>query len=243
MIQIKEVSHAFEGRPALSGVDLTLRERRIGIIGANGSGKSTFARLLNGLLVPDEGDVIVDGVSTHSDVREVRRRVGLVFQNPEHQIVMPTVEEDLAFGLKNLNLGVDEIERRIAATLSAHGLADRRKQAAHLLSGGEKKLLSILSVIIMEPRYVVFDEPMTSLDLVNQERIAAIIAALPQTVITITHDLGLIRDYDRVILFDRSRVVADGAPGEVIRRYVEEIAGCCRSTSTANHTYTPPLPG
>lgn len=242
MIEIRDLSHAFDGRPVLSRVNLTLGERRIGIIGANGSGKSTFARMLNGLLMPDEGEVVVDGVSTRADVRAARLAVGMVFQNPEHQIVMPTVEEDLAFGLRNLNLGADEIALRVSKALSAHGLEDKRTQAAHLLSGGEKKLLSILSVIVMEPRYVVFDEPMTSLDLVNRRRIAAVMNGLAQTVITITHDLELIAGYDRVILLDKGRVAADGEPGRVIHHYVEEISGCCRSTSTGNHQFMPSLP-
>ncbi|MBC8050115.1 MAG: ABC transporter ATP-binding protein [Chitinophagales bacterium] len=223
MIELRGVSHAFDGAPVLRDVNLRLSERRIGVIGANGSGKSTFARALNGLLIPAQGEVLVDGVSTRKDGRAARRKVGLVFQNPEHQIVMPTVEEDLAFGPKNLGLDAAEIERRMSALLAGYGLAEKRTHAAHLLSGGEKKLLTLLSVVIMEPDVIVFDEPMNSLDLPSQRKITAVIDDLPQRVITITHDLALIKRYDRVILFERGAVAADGAPGDVIRHYLETV--------------------
>ncbi len=223
MIECCGVSHAFDSAPVLRNVNLRLGERRIGVIGANGSGKSTFARLLNGLLVPAQGEVLVDGVSTRKNGRAARRKVGLVFQNPEHQIVMPSVEEDMAFGPKNLGLDSAEIERRMQSLLGGYGLAEKRGHAAHLLSGGEKKLLTLLSVVIMEPDVIVFDEPMSSLDLPSQRKIARAIEGLRQTVITITHDLGLIENYDRAILFERGAVAADGAPGGVIRQYLANL--------------------
>ncbi len=221
VIELRGVRHDFDGVPVLRGLNLRLAERRIAIIGDNGSGKSTLARMLNGLLVPRAGEVLVDGVSTRKDAKAARADVGLVFQNPEHQIVMPTVEEDLAFGPRNLNLPREEVAERVDDLLTRYGLADKRNQPAHLLSGGEKKLLSILSVVIMRPRTIVFDEPMTSLDRRNRARIARVMADLPQQLITITHDLDLIGDYDRAILLAGGEVVADGPPGEVIARYEE----------------------
>lgn len=221
MIEISGVSHAFDGRSVLRGVSLTLAESRIAIIGANGSGKTTLARTLNGLVVPQQGEVRVDGVSARKNGREVRRLVGYVFQNPEHQIVMPTVEEDLAFGLANMNMPKPEIARRVGEMLAAHGLSDRRDSAAHLLSGGEQKLLTLLSVLIMEPRYIIFDEPMNSLDRATRLRLTSLMHGLRQTVITITHDLDLVADYDRAILMHEGAVAADGKPAEVIRRYIE----------------------
>jgi len=224
LIELRDVAHDFDGVPVLRGVNLRLAEPRIAIIGDNGSGKSTLARMLNGLLVPRTGEVLIDGVSARKDAAAARAAVGLVFQNPEHQIVMPTVEEDLAFGPRNLNLLKDEVSARVDELLTRHGLADKRQQPAHLLSGGEKKLLSILSVVIMAPRTIVFDEPMTSLDRRNRARIAHVMAELPHQLITITHDLGLIGDYDRAILLDAGEVVADGAPEDVIVRYRERDA-------------------
>ena len=225
MIEICRISHAFDGRSVLRDISLTLAERRIAIIGANGSGKTTLARTLNGLVVPQKGEVLVDGVSARKRGHDVRRLVGYVFQNPEHQIVMPTVEEDLAFGLENMNLPKAEIAARVTDMLTAHGLGDRRNSAAHLLSGGEQKLLTLLSVLIMEPRYIIFDEPMNSLDLTARRRLSAIMDGLEQTIITITHDFDLIGGYDRVILIDDGAVAADGAPRDVIRRYIEMVDG------------------
>ena len=225
MIEICRISHAFDGRSVLRDISLTLAERRIAIIGANGSGKTTFARTLNGLVVPQKGEVLVDGVSAHKKGREVRALVGYVFQNPEHQIVMPTVEEDLAFGLENMNLPKAEIAVRVSDMLVAHGLSDRSNSAAHLLSGGEQKLLTLLSVLIMKPRYVIFDEPMNSLDRAARRRLSAIMGGLEQTIITITHDFDLIAGYDRVILIHDGVVAADGAPEDVIRRYIEMVDG------------------
>jgi len=222
VIELQAVSHDFDGVAVLNGVDLQLSEPRIAIIGDNGSGKSTLARMLNGLLLPRAGQVLVDGVSTRDDASAARLAVGLVFQNPEHQIVMPTVEEDLAFGPRNLNLSKAEIATRMDDLLPRYGLDDKRQRPAHLLSGGEKKLLSILSVVIMRPRTIVFDEPMTSLDRRNRARIAGVMAELPQQLITITHDLDLVADYDRVILMAGGQVVADGPPGAVIAQYAKQ---------------------
>ena len=220
MIEINGVSHDFDGRTVLSAIDLRLAERRIAIIGGNGSGKTTLARMLNGLVMPKRGEIIVDGVSAAKDASKVRRLVGYVFQNPEHQIVMPTVEEDIAFGLRNMNLPKAEIAARLDAILAAHKFTHRRTAPAYLLSGGEQKLLSLLSVLVMEPRYIVFDEPLNSLDLAARRRFTRLMHDLPQTVITITHDFDLIADYDRAILLHEGRFIADGPPREVTRHYV-----------------------
>jgi biotin transport system ATP-binding protein len=220
MIELRRVSHDFDGRPVLKDINLTLGEKRVAIIGANGSGKTTLARMLNGLVSPRQGEVLVDGISTATDVSKVRRLVGYVFQNPEHQIVMPTVEEDIAFGLRNINLPKAEIAARVDAILAEHRFTERRAAPAYLLSGGEQKLLSLLSVLVMEPRYVIFDEPLNSLDLAARRRFTRLMHDLPQTVITITHDFELIAGYDRALLIHDGRLAADGAPPEVIARYV-----------------------
>jgi len=223
MIEVRQLSHDFDGLPVLRDISLQLAEKRIAIIGNNGSGKSTLARMLNALLLPRRGEVAVDGILTHLDAAHVRRLVGYVFQNPEHQIVMPTLEEDLAFGLWNMNLAKPAIRERVDAMLKAHGLEGKRASPAHLLSGGEQKLLTLLSVLVMEPRYIVFDEPMNSLDLVTRRRFAGVMDSLTQTVITITHDYDLIANYDRAILIHEGRVAADGSPAEAVRRYLEIV--------------------
>lgn len=223
MIELRNVRHRYGEREVLRGIDLTLAERRVAIVGSNGSGKSTLARLLNGLIVPSEGRVLVDGLDTRTDAKAVRRRVGFVFQDPDVQIVYPTVEEDVAFGLKNLRLPRDEIARRVDAALERFGLAGHRTWPAHLLSGGQKQLLAIASVLVLEPAHVVFDEPTTLLDLRNRRAIARVIRDLPESAVVVSHDLDLVAEAERVIVLDEGRVVADDAPGPAIAAYVARM--------------------
>jgi len=224
MIRFENVSVQFDQRRVLENIDLALGEKRIGIIGANGSGKSTFVRLLNGLQTATSGRVLVDDLDPAKDGRKVRRHVGFVFQNPDNQIVYPVVEEDLAFGLKALKLPKDEINRRIDEILARYDLSDFKTHPSHLLSGGQKQLLAISGVLVMAPRYVVFDEPTTLLDLRNRNRVERAIADLDQTVITVSHDLDLIAEYDRVLVIENGRIAVDDRPAIAIARYREMMA-------------------
>lgn len=223
-IELHGVGHAYGERSVLADVELTLTERRIGVVGANGSGKSTFARLLNGLVVPSAGRVLVDGLDTRTALRAVRRRVGFVFQDPDAQIVHPTVAEDVAFGLQNLGVPADERAQRVAEVLDRYGLAGHADHPAHLLSGGQKQLLAIAGVLVMRPSRVVFDEPTTLLDLVNARRVARVIAGLEQPTVVVTHDLALVEDADRVLVLDEGRVVEDGPPEQSLRAYLKLMA-------------------
>lgn len=223
MIVLDGVSHAFDGRPVLAEFSLTLAERRIGVVGANGSGKSTFARLLNGLVVPSAGRVLVDGIDTRRDAKAARRKVGFVFQNPDHQIVMPIVAEDLAFGLKPRGLGKAEIAARVDAALARYDLAHLRDRPVHQLSGGEKQLIALSAVLVLEPALLVMDEPTTLLDLRNRNRLAEAVAALPQPAVVVTHDLDFITGFDRVLMIEDGRLAADGLPGEVLPFYRERM--------------------
>ena len=223
MIEIQNVSLNLDDNPILREVKLTLTEKRIAIVGSNGSGKSSFARLLNGLRKPSEGRVLVDGYDTQTEGRKVRRRVGFVFQNPDNQIVFPIVEEDVAFGLKNLGVPVAEREQMVDEVLNRYGLLSKRKQPSHTLSGGQKQLLAIAGVLVMKPAYVVLDEPTTLLDLRNKLRVSQAIDGLDQTAIMVTHDLDLVENFDRVIVFDQGRVIADDVPNKALRRYVEAM--------------------
>jgi biotin transport system ATP-binding protein len=223
MMELQQVSHRFGDRQVLDRVDLTLREDRIAVLGANGSGKSTFARLLNGLLLPSEGEVRVDGLTTRCDGKAVRRLVGFVFQNPDAQIVLPTVVEDVALGLRDRGLSRAEIDARVDAALVEYGLADHRDHPAHLLSGGQKQLLAICSALIVEPRYVVMDEPTTLLDHRNARAVTERIASLDQQVVVITHDLDLARTCERVLVLDEGRIVADDVPRRAIDAYLETV--------------------
>lgn len=219
MIELDNVTCRLGGRTVLEQVDVTFTETRVGVIGANGSGKSTLARLLNGLVLPTEGCVRVDGLDTGRDARAVRRRVGFVFQDPDAQIVYPTVGEDMGFGLRNRGLGKREVEERVEAVLRDYGLWELRDQPAHLLSGGEKQLLALAAVLVTEPAYLVLDEPTTLLDLPNSRRIAGVLQGLPQPVVAVSHDLALLEDFERVVVLDRGRVAADGTASDSIAAY------------------------
>jgi biotin transport system ATP-binding protein len=223
-IELVGVYHAYGERTVLNGLDLHLTEHRVGVIGANGSGKSTLARLLNGLVVPTAGRVLVDGLDTRTAVREVRRRVGFVFQDPDAQIVHPTVAEDVAYGLENRGVPPAERAARVAEMLERYGLAGHADHPAHLLSGGQKQLLAIAGVLVMRPARIVFDEPTTLLDLINARRIARIIRELPQAVVVVTHDLDLLEGFDRVLVMDDGRVVEDGPAEQSVAAYRKLMA-------------------
>ena len=216
-VRLEDVHVRLGERDVLRGIDLELRERRVGIVGANGSGKSTLARLLNGLVVPTSGRVLVDGLDTRRDGAAVRRLVGFVFTDPDAQIVMPTVAEDVAYSLRRLPAA--ERDALVRAALAARGLADHADHPAHLLSGGQKQLLALTSVLAAGPRLVVADEPTTLLDLRNTRRFAAELAGLPQQVVLVSHDLSLLGAMDRVLVVDGGRVVADDAPGPAVEHY------------------------
>ncbi|WP_341760902.1 energy-coupling factor ABC transporter ATP-binding protein [Candidatus Tisiphia endosymbiont of Thecophora atra] len=219
MIKIENVSYSVNNYDILSNISLTLGERKIGIVGANGSGKSTFARLLNGIKLPTTGLVTIDGLDTRKFGKEIRRKVGFVFQNPDNQIVFPIVEEDLAFGLKNLGYNKDKIEQSINSILSLYNIHNLRKSPSHLLSGGQKQLLAIAGVLVMKPDYIVFDEPTTLLDLRNKKNIFQVIENLKQVVIMISHDLELLSNFDRVIVFEQGQIVGDDHPSITIPLY------------------------
>lgn len=206
-------------REVLHDVSLRLTERRVAVIGANGSGKSTLARLLNGLVVPSSGRVLVDGLDTRRRGREVRRRVGFVFTDPDAQIIMPTVAEDVAYSLRRTRLSRAEVAERVAAELERHGLGGHADHPAHLLSGGQKQLLALTSVLVTDPRLVVADEPTTLLDLRNTRAVADRLATLEQHVVLVTHDLDLVAGYDRVLVVDGGRVVVDDVPAAAVPAY------------------------
>ncbi|HEX4978106.1 MAG TPA: ABC transporter ATP-binding protein [Nocardioides sp.] len=228
VIEVEDVTHVYgeqaSARTVLRDVSVRFTERRVGVIGANGSGKSTFVRLLNGLVLPTAGSVRVDGLSTTDDGREVRRRVGFCFTDPDAQIVMPTVAEDVAFGLRRRKLPRPEVESRVAAALEAFGLAGHADHPAHLLSGGQKQLLALASVLVTEPDLLVMDEPTTLLDLRNAHHIADVVAGLPQQVVLVTHHLDLLDGFDRVLVFDEGRLVCDDSPAAAVAHYRKLMA-------------------
>ncbi|MFI7496120.1 energy-coupling factor ABC transporter ATP-binding protein [Kocuria sp. M4R2S49] len=220
-IRLSGVTVTREEQDVLKDVDLSLDEHRIAVIGLNGSGKSTLVRLLNGLLLPTRGTVQVGGMSTAQDAKLIRRQVGFVFQNPENQIVMPLVAEDLAFGAKNLGLRGADLTVRVDGVLDRLGIAHLAERESHALSGGEKQMVALASVLVMEPTTIVFDEPTTMLDRRNRRRLQATIDDLDQQAIVVTHDLDLIGGYQRVLVVHEGRIAFDGAPAEAVEIYCE----------------------
>ncbi|MFE3544821.1 energy-coupling factor ABC transporter ATP-binding protein [Nocardia sp. NPDC059177] len=218
-IVVDGVGHRFGERVVLREVDLRITERRVGLIGANGSGKSTLARMLNGLLAPTSGTVTVDGIDAARKGAQVRRKVGFVFTDPDTQIVMPTVGEDLAFSLRRSGLAKAEIAARVARMLERFGLAGHADHPAHLLSGGQKQLLAIGSALIREPEVLIADEPTTLLDLRNARRVSEALNSLDQQVIVVTHQLALLDGFDRVIVLDDGAVAFDGTPVDAVDAY------------------------
>jgi biotin transport system ATP-binding protein len=219
MIALQDVSHDFDGFQVLREVSLDLHEHRIAFIGANGSGKSTLARTFNGLLVPRHGSVVVDGVDTRRDPGRVRRKVGFMFSDANHQIIMPTVAEDVALGLRGQKLSKREKTDIVVGILDGYGLSGLADHSAHLLSGGQKQMLALASVLVTKPEILVCDEPTTLLDLHNVRVFLETIATLDQQVILMTHHLEIIEDFDRVIVMDRARVHFDGLPREAVASY------------------------
>ena len=223
-IEFSSVSVAFDDTVVLEDINLTLTEQRIGIIGQNGGGKSTLTRLINGLGEPSEGTVTVDQMDVAKQGKKVREKVGFVFSDAENQIVMPNVRDDVAFSLRRFKLPKHERLARVDATLERFGLAEFAERSPHTLSGGQKQLLALAAVMVIDPILIIADEPTTLLDLRNRDRIRRAFARLEQQLLVVTHDLEFLRDFDRVICIDNHRIAADGRPAEVIDFYQDLMA-------------------
>lgn len=228
LIEIKDVIYDYyfpsseEGIRALNSLYTEILEGEyLAVVGANGSGKSTMARLLNAILLPTSGEVIVDGYNTAlEDNRfEIRRRVGMVFQNPDNQIVATTVEEDVAFGLENLGYPPSLIREKVKEALETVGLSPLAKQPPHFLSGGQKQRLAIAGVLAMRPKCLVLDEPTTMLDPRSRKEVLKTIKELNDnegiTVVHITHFMGEVIEADRVLLMDRGNIYFQGTPAQL----------------------------
>jgi biotin transport system ATP-binding protein len=225
MIDLESVSVELDGRLVLDEVTVQLDQHRIAVIGANGSGKSTFARLLDGLVAPTRGTARVLGFDVAHEAKRMRAEVGFVFTNPDAQILMPTVAEDVRLSLKGSGLDRSTIDARVASVLAAYGLAAHADAPAYSLSGGQKQLLALASVLVREPKLVIADEPTTLLDLGNARRIGALlIEELPAQLVVVTHDLELAARCDIALRFHEGRLVELGDPATVVERYQREFA-------------------
>ncbi len=223
-LSMKTASVRLGNRLVLDGITLSLTEKRIGILGRNGSGKTTLLRLLAGLISPSEGEVRVDGFDPFKDRKAALAALGILFQNPDHQILFPTVEEELAFGLAQQGLTQADALARSNTALAREGRAHWAKVPVTSLSQGQRHYLCLLSVLLMEPRTILLDEPLAGLDLPTQARLSRRFAALPQRLITITHDPAVLADADRVLWLEAGRIAADGPPAQVIPAFTAEMA-------------------
>jgi len=233
IIQVKNVFFRYEGEellpPALDGTSLDIEEGSfVVILGHNGSGKSTLAKHLNGILVPSEGCVLINGMDTRDENRllDIRRTVGMVFQNPDNQMVASVVEDDVAFAPENLGIPSDEIRTRVDEALKLVDMYDYRLHAPHLLSGGQKQRVAIAGVIAMRPRCIVLDEPTAMLDPSGRREVMDTVKRLCRengiTIVLITHHMNEAIDADRVFVMSNGKVVSQGSPKEVFSK-VEKL--------------------
>ena len=224
MIVVQDLHYRYpDGTAALQGIRLTIEEGEFLLVcGPNGSGKTTLLRHLNGLLQPDSGEVLVDGLSTCREIAQVRQRVGMVFQDADSQIVGETVEEDVAFGPENLGLKPEETARRVDEALKWVGLDPLRSKSCHLLSGGEKRRLAIAGVLAMRPRIIVFDEPFASMDYRGVQQVLRQLLRLRaegRTLVLSTHDVEkVIAHVDRIVVLANGRIRKEGKPQTVARK-------------------------
>ena len=221
LIEFRGAAVAYDGEQILAPLTVSLSEQRIGIIGSNGSGKSTTVRLINGLIEPTSGQVLYDGLTPDKRGKDIRKRVGFVFSDAESQIVMPRVSDDVAFSLRRFKLPREEVKRRVVEALERFDLTDRAENSPHTLSGGEKQMLALASVLVIEPDTIIADEPTTLLDLRNRRRIVRELMALPQQLIVVTHDLEMLREFERVLVIDDGSLVFDGDPNDAIEFYTD----------------------
>ena len=224
IIKVENLVYTYEGaaEPTLRGMDLEIQEGSfVAVLGHNGSGKSTFAKHLNGILLPTSGRVLVDGMDTANEdnLLAVRNTVGMVFQNPDNQIVANVVEDDVAFGPENMGIDPKEIRRRVDDALTSVQMYEYRNHAPHLLSGGQKQRVAIAGILAMKPRCIVLDEPTAMLDPVGRGEVLDTITRLNRqegiTVILVTHHMEECIGADRLMVMSDGNVILDGSPREI----------------------------
>jgi energy-coupling factor transport system ATP-binding protein len=228
--EYKYKSHSeSDNKPAVSDLNLKIEQGQfVVVIGRNGSGKSTFARLMNALVLPTKGVVYINSLSTSQDEHlwDIRQCVGMVFQNPDNQIVATSVEEDVAFGPENLGIASSEIKVRVEQSLEAVGMSEYRKAAPHNLSGGQKQRIAIAGILAMKPKCIILDEATSMLDPIGRKEVLEVLKKLNKeeniTIVHITHHMNEAVYADRVVIIDDGHIIKDGKPTEVFAD-VEEI--------------------
>ena len=223
-IQFENVSLSLNARELLKGVSLDIQEQRVGVIGRNGSGKTSFARLLSGLLAPSSGRVRVNGNDLFKHRAAALKTVGILFQNPDHQIIFPTVLEELSFGLTQQGQRKAEAMQNATKILQRFDRLDWAERTIATLSQGQRHLVCLLSVLAMAPPLLVLDEPFAGLDLPTKTYLQNLLYGLDQSVLHITHDLQALGEYERVIWLEKGQVAGDGLPKDIIPAFENAMA-------------------
>ncbi|MEZ3549800.1 MAG: energy-coupling factor ABC transporter ATP-binding protein [Muribaculaceae bacterium] len=228
-IEFKNVHYKYSnGYEALRGISFRITHgEKVALLGLNGAGKSTILLHTNGLILPTSGEVNIGGIPVAKKTSvAVRRAVGMLFQNPDDQLFMPTVEEDVAFGPLNMGLEQQEVERRVRIALERVGMEGLGKRAPFQLSGGQKKSIALATILSMEPDILVMDEPTSELDLVARRKVADVISSFDHTCLIATHDLELAKELcRRSILVEHGKVILDGATEEVVEQFIRRYQG------------------
>lgn len=219
MVAIEAISLHRARRELFNNFSLNLSEHRIGLVGDNGSGKSSLLRLIHGLLKPDSGIIKTLGLDTKTHANRIPSRVGFLFQNPDHQILFPTIGEEIGFGLLNRGLSPIETKERVNAILNSYGRGDWGGRSVDELSGGQKQLVCLMAVMVLEPDLLLLDEPFASLDLTTRLAFIRRLRDLPPKAIIASHDFDLLQDCDRVIWLEKGSIRADGLPAEILPAY------------------------
>lgn len=219
LIALDRVVLRRDGKAILNGLSLQADQRRIGIVGRNGSGKTTLARLLAGLIEADEGSVTLAGMDVARDRKAALTTVGILFQNPEHQIIFPTVAEELSFGLTQMGQSRQNARAAALDVLARFGKTHWADAAIHTLSQGQKHLVCLMAVVAMNPKVLILDEPFAGLDLPTRLQLTRYLALYQGSLVHITHDPSDIADYDRAIWLDRGAIAADGPAAQVLSDY------------------------
>ena len=220
MIQIQSLSCQYGDKTVLDTITLELTEERVGIVGRNGSGKSTLARAFSGLIRPEQGRILINGIDVLNDRKSSLSAVGILFQNPDHQIIFPTVEEEISFGLRQLGHSKADASTKTDETLANFGKSDWAKRPVSTLSQGQRHLVCLMSVLAMAPSVIILDEPFSGLDIPTTRALEKRLNQLDQTLIHITHDPAVIAHYDRVLWIEGGKIIADGAPDAVLPEYL-----------------------
>ena len=223
LILLRDVVYVPDGKAVLTDITLETSARRIGIVGRNGSGKTSLARVLTGLVPPSQGKVRIDGVDVAKDRKAALGLVGILFQNPDHQIIFPTVAEEIAFGLTQMGQTADEAKTGVATILRRFDKSHWASAAIHQLSQGQRQLVCLMSVLAMAPRVIVLDEPFAGLDIPTALHLRRILERLDVTLVLITHDPQVLTGFDEVIWLDQGRVVQAGAAQPVLAAFTNRM--------------------